>query len=343
MPATALFEVESRENWRDLLQLSQQSALQQAWAYGDAAAGERQRAVRVVALSDGEPVACAQIFHRRYPAGLGIALMMRAPVWLRPPAAGEETAILSAIRSTLPRTLTVWTPDDTDALAVRSGFHRIYTGYSTTRLDLRRSLAALRSGLDGKWRNMLCRAEEVSLAIREVRGGHALDWLVEANEAHRRKVGYRGPSPHFIRALGVAQAPGQRLVLVAEEAGRPVAGIIVDRHGRSATYYAGCTSDRGRELRCHHRLLWEAIMRLKDAGTASLDLGGIDTEKAAGVARFKLGLGGEPVTLAGSYLIPPPRTVLKLRSFEKDAPASAVAVRRREKRKGPQRRAALSI
>jgi len=34
----------------------------------------------------------------------------------------------------------------------------------------------------------------------------------------------------------------------------------------------------------------------------TLDLGGVDTARGAGLARFKLGTGGAVVTLAGSYL-----------------------------------------
>ena len=40
---------------------------------------------------------------------------------------------------------------------------------------------------------------------------------------------------------------------------------------------------------------------LREAGTVWLDLGGIDTQTAPGIARFKLGLGGEVVTQSGTY------------------------------------------
>jgi hypothetical protein len=33
-----------------------------------------------------------------------------------------------------------------------------------------------------------------------------------------------------------------------------------------------------------------------------VDLGTIDTDKSPGLARFKLGAGGRPVVLAGTYL-----------------------------------------
>jgi hypothetical protein len=33
-----------------------------------------------------------------------------------------------------------------------------------------------------------------------------------------------------------------------------------------------------------------------------LDLGGVDTARGAGLARFKIATGGEVITLAGTYL-----------------------------------------
>ena len=40
---------------------------------------------------------------------------------------------------------------------------------------------------------------------------------------------------------------------------------------------------------------------LKKAGVKTLDLGGIDTEAGPGLARFKIGTGGEVLSLSGSW------------------------------------------
>jgi lipid II:glycine glycyltransferase (peptidoglycan interpeptide bridge formation enzyme) len=50
-------------------------------------------------------------------------------------------------------------------------------------------------------------------------------------------------------------------------------------------------------------ILWKAIEELKAHGIQQLDLGGVNTIRSAGVARFKLRTGGKLVTLAGSYLL----------------------------------------
>jgi lipid II:glycine glycyltransferase (peptidoglycan interpeptide bridge formation enzyme) len=41
---------------------------------------------------------------------------------------------------------------------------------------------------------------------------------------------------------------------------------------------------------------------LKAQGIRMLDLGGVDTARGAGIARFKIGSGGEVMMLAGTYL-----------------------------------------
>ncbi len=48
-------------------------------------------------------------------------------------------------------------------------------------------------------------------------------------------------------------------------------------------------------------LLWRGLLELRGNAVAWLDLGGINTA-APGVARFKLGVGGEIFTLAGTYI-----------------------------------------
>jgi len=50
-------------------------------------------------------------------------------------------------------------------------------------------------------------------------------------------------------------------------------------------------------------LLWRAIQELKAFGIRRLDLGGVNTQRSAGLARFKMGLGGEVRQFAGTYLL----------------------------------------
>jgi lipid II:glycine glycyltransferase (peptidoglycan interpeptide bridge formation enzyme) len=55
-------------------------------------------------------------------------------------------------------------------------------------------------------------------------------------------------------------------------------------------------------LNAHHLILWRAIEELRERGVRILDLGGVNTIRSAGVARFKMRTGGKVLTLAGTYI-----------------------------------------
>ena len=73
-------------------------------------------------------------------------------------------------------------------------------------------------------------------------------------------------------------------------------------HGSAATYQVGWSNDTGRRLNAHNLVLWQAMQALQQRGVRQLDLGGVNTQRSAGIARFKLGTGGRVLRLAGTYL-----------------------------------------
>jgi lipid II:glycine glycyltransferase (peptidoglycan interpeptide bridge formation enzyme) len=44
------------------------------------------------------------------------------------------------------------------------------------------------------------------------------------------------------------------------------------------------------------------MLELQSRGVRRLDLGGVNTVRSAGLARFKIGTGGQVLQLAGTYL-----------------------------------------
>jgi lipid II:glycine glycyltransferase (peptidoglycan interpeptide bridge formation enzyme) len=51
-------------------------------------------------------------------------------------------------------------------------------------------------------------------------------------------------------------------------------------------------------------LLWHSLLALQERGVGWLDLGGIATDRAPGLSRFKLGMGGVVTIEAGTFLRP---------------------------------------
>lgn len=175
-------------------------------------------------------------------------------------------------------------------------------GYETIWLSLEADEDKLRAGLNGKWRNILTKSERSDLTISEDWFGATSADFLTAYEADRAAKGYEGPSVKLLLHLLKHMLPREEAVIFnAMQNEEVVAAILVLLHGSSATYQVGWTTDNGRKLGAHHQLLWRAVLALKAKGILDFDLGGINDESAAGVKRFKEGLGGKAVTLVGFY------------------------------------------
>ena len=183
------------------------------------------------------------------------------------------------------------------------GMRRMVTGYANVWLDIRPDEGRLLDGLHGKWRNSLRAAEKAGLRVRTVERNRAFEDSMAAYDRFRRNRRFIGPPADLIRQIHrLPGESGKVRVWNAVHEDKPVAGIAVIGHGASATYLAGWTNREGRQRNAHNLLLWRAITGLRQTGTDWLDLGGVDTVSAPGLARFKLGLGGELQTQTGTYL-----------------------------------------
>ena len=300
-----------RETWESLTLRAGKSSLEQSWAYGTAVENEHGlRVVRGLIDDGGEPLALVQAFCRDRLL-TRIARVLRGPIWLIDPLEDRRAAAVCRIVAAqfLRRRVgdfLFWLaelPEDprSDAMLRARGLRPVVTGYSSIWLNLRPPVDALRSGLHGKWRNALNQGEKAGIAIETVDHPRRLNQTLLLYDRFRRKKRFIGPNGDFIASL--ARADREAVVaLTARRNDDLVAGVIFIRHGAAATYLASWTSDAGRAGQAHNLLLWRGIETLKAGGTEWLDLGGVNSESQPGIARFKLGLGGEVFTLAGTYL-----------------------------------------
>jgi lipid II:glycine glycyltransferase (peptidoglycan interpeptide bridge formation enzyme) len=134
-------------------------------------------------------------------------------------------------------------------------------------------------------------------------------WLLDAEAKQRQKRGYRAMPLEMTerwqeeKATAANGDRGAGLAVFRADMGRdPAAGMLFLIHGRRATYHVGWTSEAGRDNAAHNLILWAAIKDLKARGVAVLDLGGVNTQSGAGIARFKLETGGAVLQRAGAYV-----------------------------------------
>lgn len=302
-------------DWLALEAAADRLPLQQSWAYGDAMAAWGACVRRLILRREGESLAFAQIVDRRFFGLVRIGGLFRGPVFCSDGIDDVAREAVMAIALTWHRPLkgrflfAMPELEDTEAaqaLMRRLGLRQVVTGYSTIWLDLAPDLATLRSTLAQKWRNALNAAERADIAVT-IAGRKPRDyrWLLDREDAQRGQRGYHGLPTDLVPlyAAAVEDRGGRAVVAATASHGEDrLAGALFLIHGPSATYMVGWNGAMGRKLGAHNLALWCGIEALKERGVRWLDLGGVNTAEGAGIARFKLGLGGEVVTLAGTFL-----------------------------------------
>ena len=301
-----------QKDWQRLVDRATACPFEQSWLYGAAHAEQRpQNTVRRAILTwDGRKIAFAQVLERRFGRIATLAQILRGPVLL------DETLppdVLSAVYRRLyreyrgtGRRLLFWTPElpngaETDALMRTCGTRRLVTGYASARLDLTRDPDTIRRSLHGKWRNALVKAELSGLSCRLLADPAAMAWLLDAHDRQRKAKRFGGPDAAAFSHIA-AHTPAKDLFAIgAYDGSAPVAGALFLRHGQVASYLIGWNDAKGRAANAGNLLLWNGILELHNRATGCLDLGGVDTRRAAGIARFKLGLGAEPYRIAGTF------------------------------------------
>ena len=299
-----------QEGWDALLARCPRANPFQSWSWGAATAVVHASVNRRAVILAGErPIGLLQLSERRYLGIATFAQLIRGPLFVGgPETAAAAPLVFRHLRKRYRPTrlsMLALTPElDEGPVAEKflddAGFRKVKTGYSSAWLDLTPNQRLLRRGLRPNFRNQLKKAEEASDLIIEEGGDAERDWLLDRHAAHRRSGRYSGPSPVLLGALPLEEL----LVLVARSApgGAPIAGAMFLRHGATASYEVGWSGEEGRLRKAHNLLLWNGLLSLKKAGARRLDLGGLDETDAAGPAHFKRGLGGEPFTLAGTYV-----------------------------------------
>lgn len=293
-----------RKTW-DAALADHPAALQQDWCYGAAVEALGGRTIRALVMDSGERAALAQFTQRRIGGVVQMALCTRGPVWLRDLEPATKQAVHRALKQGLglgrPRAV-MFTPDESDPQACR-GMTRVMTGYSTVMLDLDQDLASLRKQQNGKWRNRLVAAEKSDLVVEPVGSKPAqYRWLLETEEGQRSARGYRATPAQLVPAFVDAKKDRKSLLILRADLDRErVAAMMFLIHGRSATYHMGWSSEVGRKLGAHNLIFWNALPELQARGVSRLDLGGVNTGSGAGIARFKIGTGGDVITCSGTW------------------------------------------
>jgi lipid II:glycine glycyltransferase (peptidoglycan interpeptide bridge formation enzyme) len=300
--------------WSQMLDLFDDANIYQTSAYAGVRWGEKNLS-RLVMKRDGEVLGMAQLrIVRPTPLKFGMAYLRWGPLWERrglPLDPEVPTRMARAIeaeyvdkRKLFLRVLPNAFAGSSRATTIQAAFSKFTpepldagNTYRTIALDLTPSLAELRGGLDKKWRNQLSRSEKNNLKVVAGHGSEEYRTFCQIYSQMRKRKSFETTVDadefgQIQEALGESQ---RMRILICEDKGVPVAGLVASAMGDSAIYLLGATSDDGLNSKGSYLLHWTLIGWLKERGVKSYDLGGIDPEGNPGVYHFKRGFSGAEV------------------------------------------------
>lgn len=218
--------------------------------------------------------------------------VLRGPIWQ--PGAAEGDRLRALRRLARWPGVTVITPEE----ELRGfGLIPLITPMHHAVLDLGRDL---RKGMARNWHNELKQAERAGIRIHCGDPG-TMERLIGAEAGMRDARRYRALPAGFLRAV-----PEVHLrVWEWPDAGAMQAAMVFIRHGTSASYHMAWGSEASRKASVHHLILTCAAEALAAEGVRWLDLGSLDTDRAPGLARFKLGTGASLRRLGMTCLVLP--------------------------------------
>jgi lipid II:glycine glycyltransferase (peptidoglycan interpeptide bridge formation enzyme) len=301
-------------DWGRMLQLFDDANVYQTWSYGQIRWG-RKNLSHLVVKRGGEVVGMAQLrIVRPTRFNFGMAYLRWGPLCeLRGMPLDPEvvTRVAGALEAEYVRKRKLFLRIQPNAFvgspragAIQSALCRFdpepslpENTYRTFVLDLAPGLDELRKRLDPKWRNHLSRAEKNNLNVISGNGIEEFRAFCLIYNQMRSRKGFETTVDveEFGRMQKDLAEPHRMRILICEDRGVPVAGLVASAMGDSAIYLLGATSDDGLRSQGAYLLQWTMIRWLKEEGIKWYDLGGIDPIGNPGVHSFKKGFSGADV------------------------------------------------
>ena len=271
----------------------------------------------IVRAGDGEILTMCHIrIHRIRPLGLRIGYGQWGPLLHRKSGAvGCPAAMINVLRDAcfgLGIDVLRLTPNVVDNVASKelsdalkeSGFEKLpeEPPYHTTLVPLDCPEAELRKRLHQSWRRMLNKAETAGVEIKEHTDHVSFEMLERFYADLARKKGLKGVDPNvFERAQQILPESEKMCLIVGFLDHEPVTVHVTSNLGDTGIFLLSASSESGYECRASYLAWWRAMVCSSCMGMKNYDTGGIDSEKAPDIARFKTGVGGQEISYIGTF------------------------------------------
>ncbi len=297
--------------WRELLAQCPQANWMQSWPYAHAVFRRDFKASKLAVIRKDEAVIGMMAIQEIKLGPLHFVELHRGPLFFQvSPSEELFKEFAELFRRTYPkslfrrvRCLPEWKNTETSEEIMRlAGFQKTPMTYHTIWIDLTQSEENLRLRLKQKWRHALNKSERSGIEVKLDPKGSNIEYFLQRYEQHKRMKNFIGPTSAFIKEeYEAAMKIGDAFTIWAKFKDQLIAGILVAKHGKTASYRIGWNSDLGRETNAHYLMLWNALLFAKESGCLKFDLGGVKPEEDPGVNKFKQGMGGEQFEFLGIW------------------------------------------
>jgi len=199
----------------------------------------------------------------------------------------------------------IWEPIDEEVenYCKRKKMERKLEGYlpaASLEIDLRLSKSRLWQDLDKDVKRVIRKLPDVK--VEKVLGSRKR-W--EVWRSWRRSG--KGYVPGYRAFESMAKSFGSDMwVMVVRNRDEIVAGEVILVSDKKAYYYHAWTTRQGREMGAQTKLVWEGMIRARNAGLVTWDFEGINDGRRprkswAGFSRFKESFGGKRIIYPSSY------------------------------------------
>jgi len=261
----------------------------------------------------------AQVLFRRLPGGFSMAYLPKGPVG----PVSEWSALWPEIHQVCrrKRALLLKVEPDLNEPPVLAE-DQVFRGFARSdTVQPRRTIVVSLAGSEDDWLEAMKQKTRYNIRLAErkevqVRSSTDVDgfYRLMLETGQRDGFGIHSGS-YYRRAYELFYPLGKCDLLVAEYAGRPLAGLMVFAHGRRAWYLFGASNDEERNRMPTYLLQFEAMRWAARQGCLEYDLVGAPDEDEAvlerdfasrsdglwGVYRFKRGFGGRLVRSVGAW------------------------------------------
>jgi len=295
----------------------------QCWEYGEAKKqSENIDVIRFLIMDeDNVAIALSQFLIREIPFIGGVARLNRGPILIKnDKVENAQTLLIEIIRALLIESkkrrwwLVRIAPEIHNSRFVDKSLKELglkkasLPPFASGLLNLKFNEDELLMGLKKKWRYFLRKGELHKISTITTNGdNHNIEVLLKNYNLLQERQGFVGISNKLIVSLAKQVSDEWEFSLLISDdydvknPNSPLGMLVYIRHGDTATYLIGITSNQGKSLNINYVLLWQAILSAKRDGCKWFDIGGLNSTTPEGIRHFKKGLNSELYDLTGEW------------------------------------------